>query len=86
VNKYFRRDRVIQGGIPGDALGGDLRKLCLHAVFRQNYGCSHLIVGRDHAAWAINYGPFDAPEIFQEIPARCPQAARAMYGLDVLLL
>ncbi len=69
VNKYFRQDRVIQGGYPMEMRYAGPREALLHAVFRQNYGCSHLIVGRDHAGVGDYYGPFDSQKIFQEIPA-----------------
>jgi len=68
VDKYFVPDTVIQGGYPLDMRYGGPREALLHAVFRQNYGCSHLIVGRDHAGVGDYYGPFDAQKIFQEIP------------------
>lgn len=68
VNNYFRKERVVQGGYPLEMRYAGPREALLHAVFRQNYGCSHLIVGRDHAGVGDYYGPFDAHRIFDEIP------------------
>jgi len=68
VNNYFRAERVVQGGYPLEMRYAGPREALLHAVFRQNYGCSHLIVGRDHAGVGDYYGPFDAHMIFDEIP------------------
>lgn len=69
LDKYFVKNTVIQAGYPLDMRYAGPREALLHALFRQNYGCSHLIVGRDHAGVGSYYGPFDAQHIFDEIPA-----------------
>jgi sulfate adenylyltransferase len=66
---YFRPGTVVQAGYPLDMRYAGPREALLHALFRQNYGCSHQIVGRDHAGVGSYYGPFDAHKIFDEIPA-----------------
>ena len=69
IDKYFVKNTVVQSGYPLDMRYAGPREALLHALFRQNYGCSHLIVGRDHAGVGEYYGPFDAHHIFDEIPA-----------------
>ena len=68
LERYFRPGTVVQAGYPLDMRYAGPREALLHALFRQNYGCSHLIVGRDHAGVGSYYGPFDAHRIFDEIP------------------
>jgi len=68
VDNYFRKERIVQGGYPMEMRYAGPREALLHAVFRQNYGCSHLIIGRDHAGVGDYYGPFDAQKIFHQIP------------------
>ena len=68
IEKYFVKKTVAQAGYPLDMRYAGPREALLHALFRQNYGCSHLIVGRDHAGVGSYYGPFDAHHIFDEIP------------------
>ena len=69
IENYFRPGTVVQAGYPLDMRYAGPREALLHALFRQNYGCSHLIVGRDHAGVGKYYGPFDAHRVFDEIPA-----------------
>ncbi len=68
IKNYFAPNTVIQAGYPLDMRYAGPREALLHALFRQNYGCSHLIVGRDHAGVGDYYGPFDAQKIFDHIP------------------
>jgi sulfate adenylyltransferase len=68
IERYFRPGTVVQAGYPLDMRYAGPREALLHALFRQNYGCSHLIVGRDHAGVGQYYGPFDAHRVFDEIP------------------
>ncbi len=70
VELYFPQNTVLVTGYGFDMLYAGPREAVLHAVFRQNAGCSHLIVGRDHAGVGSYYGPFDAQSIFtQSVPA-----------------
>ena len=73
AERYFVKGTVVQAGYPLDMRYAGPREALLHAVFRQNFGCSHLIVGRDHAGVGKYYGPFDAHRIFDELP---PNALR----------
>ena len=67
VDNYFVPGTVIQAGYPIEMRYAGPREALLHAVFRQNFGCSHLVVGRDHAGVGNYYGPFDAHHIFDTL-------------------
>ena len=68
VELYFPENSVMVSGYGFDMLYAGPREALLHAVFRQNMGATHLIVGRDHAGVGDFYGAFDAQEIFTQIP------------------
>ena len=69
VELYFEPNTVLITGYGFDMLYAGPREAVLHAVFRQNCGCTHLIVGRDHAGVGSYYGGFDAQTIFHdEVP------------------
>ncbi len=66
VEVYFPPKTVLVTGYGFDMMYAGPREAVLHAVFRQNCGCTHLIVGRDHAGVGSYYGGFDAQKIFDE--------------------
>lgn len=69
VEVYFPPNTVMVTGYGFDMLYAGPREAVLHAVFRQNAGCTHFIIGRDHAGVGDYYGPFDAQTIFDtEVP------------------
>lgn len=69
VDLYFPENTVMVNGYGFDMLYAGPREAVLHALFRQNMGATHLIVGRDHAGAGGFYGPFDAQAIFDRLPA-----------------
>ena len=68
ANNYFVPGTILQAGYPIEMRYAGPREALLHAVFRQNFGCSHLVVGRDHAGVGDYYGPHDAHHIFDSLP------------------
>ena len=67
IDNYFRPGTIVQAGYPIEMRYAGPREALLHALIRQNFGCSHLIVGRDHAGVGDYYGPFDAHHIFDQL-------------------
>jgi sulfate adenylyltransferase len=67
IDNYFKPNIAIQAGYPIEMRYAGPREALIHAVIRQNFGCSHLVVGRDHAGVGSYYGPLDAQHIFDEL-------------------
>ena len=86
VELYFPKDRAIQKGYPMEMRYAGPREALLHAVFRQNFGATDMIIGRDHAGVGDYYGPFDAQRYFREDPGRGLIDQTPENRLDLLLL
>lgn len=67
IENYFVPRTVVHAGYPLDMRYAGPKEALLHALFRQNYGCTHLIVGRDHAGVGDYYSPFAAQAIFASL-------------------
>ena len=67
LDNYFVEGTIIQAGYPIEMRYAGPREALFHALIRQNFGCSYLIVGRDHAGVGDYYGPFDAQHVFDTL-------------------
>jgi sulfate adenylyltransferase len=78
IDGYFVKENVVQGGYPLDMRYAGPREALLHATFRQNYGVSKMIIGRDHAGVGDFYGLFEAQTIFDKIPQPADDGKRLL--------